>query len=161
MSDGNNCKTHRKHGSILKLGRRMYQTYMVDPCRSTGWDAHSEVIYNRFLKRPMKGVINVIKVTVPSHGYDGYLGRCANHPGLVKEQVENEQAATNLKTTEELSLQHFLEAKRKQGVITDFMAVLQEWHTTDKRPKEISVSSTSSTSSTASPLTQSVSTNVG
>ena len=91
-SDGNNCKIHRKHGSILSMGRRMFQTYMVDPCRSTGRDAHLEVIYNRFLKRPMKGVLNVIKVTVTSHGYDRYLGRCANHPGLVKEQVENKQA---------------------------------------------------------------------
>ena len=109
----------------------------------------------------MKGVHNVIEVTVTSHGYDGYLGCCANHPGLLKEQVENEQAATNLKTTEELSLQRFLEAKAQQGTITDIMALLQEWNTTDKRPKEISVSSTSSTSSTASPLTQSVSTNVG
>ena len=160
-SDGNNCKTHRKHGSILSIGVRMFQTYFVHPSRSIGRDTHKEVIYNRCLKRPMKGVLNVMKVTVNSHGYDGYLGRCANHPSLVKEHLANNRAATDLWTTEELSLQQFLEAKAQQGPIMDIMEVLQEWNTTDKRPKEISVSSTSSTSSTASPLTQSVSTNVG
>ncbi len=153
-SDGNNCKTHRKHGSILSIGTRMKQTYFIDPIRATGRDAHLEVIYNRSLKSPMRGVVSVKKVTVHSHGFDGFLGRCANHPGLVKEQVENERAATNLKTTEELSLQQFLEAKAQQGGTMDIMALLQEWNTTDKRPMEISVSSTSSTSSTLSVSTE-------
>ena len=139
----------------------MKQTYIIDPIRSTGRDAHLEVIYNRSLKSPMRGVVSVIKVTVQSHGFDGYLGRCANHPGLVKEQVENERTAANLKTKEELSLQHFLEAKAQQGGTMDIIALLQEWNTADKRPMEISVSTTSLTSSTASPLTQLVSTNVG
>jgi hypothetical protein len=156
-SDGHNCKTHRKHGSILSIGTRMKQTYFIDLIRATGRDAKLEVVYNRKLKSPMKGVVDVIKVTVHTHGYDGWLGRCTGHPDLLKDQIEAQQAAAKLKTIEERSLEQFLEAKAQEGGTMDITALLQEWHATDKKPREISVSSTSSTDS---PLTHSVSTQV-
>jgi hypothetical protein len=156
-SDGHNCKTHRKHGSILSIGTRMKQTYFIDLIRATGRDSKLEVVHNRLLKSPMKGVVDVISVSKETHGYDGWLGRCAGHPDLLKGQIEAQQAAAKLKTSEERSLEQFLEAKAQEGGTTDITALLQEWHKTDKKPREISVSSTSSTDS---PLTQSVSTQV-
>lgn len=156
-SDGHNCKTHRKHGSILSIGTRMKQTYFIDLIRAKGRDAKFEVVYNRCLKKPMKGVVDVKKVSVSSHGYDGWLGRCEGHPDLIKDQIREQQASANLKTIEERSLEQFLEGKAQEGGTMDIAALLQEWHATDKKPREISVSSTSSTDS---PLTQSVSTQV-
>jgi hypothetical protein len=156
-SDGHNCKTHRRHGSILSIGTRMKQTYFIDLIRATGRDSKMEVVYNRLLKTPMKGVLKVIEARKETHGYDGWLGLCAGHPDLLKEQIEAQQAAAKLKTSEERSLEQFLEAKAQEGGTTDITALLQEWHATDKKPREISVSSTSSTDS---PLTQSVSTQV-
>ncbi len=155
-SNGKNCKTHRKHGSILSIGTRMKQTYFIDLIRATGRDAKMEVIYNRKLTSPMKGVVDVIKVSVSTHGYDGWLGRCINHPDLLKDQIEAHQAAAALQTIEERSLEQFLQGKAQEGGTINITALLQEWHATDKRPREISVSDSSSTS-TASRLTQSVS----
>jgi len=156
-SDGHNCKTNRRSGSIGSIGTRMKQTYFIDLIRATGRDAKLEVVYNRRLKSPMKGVVDVRKVYVSSHGYDGWLGRCIGHPDLLKDQIGAHQDAAKLKTIEERSLEQFLEAKAQEGGTVNITAVLQEWHATDKKPREISVSSASSTDS---PLTHSVSTQV-
>jgi hypothetical protein len=46
--------------------------------------AHNEVIYERNLKRPHAGVVEVVKVTVATHGFDGFLGICAGHPSQIQ-----------------------------------------------------------------------------
>ena len=54
--------------SRSKLLVRLKQTLFIDVFRTSGLDRHNEVIYKRFLDKPMKGVKKVVNVTETSHG---------------------------------------------------------------------------------------------
>jgi hypothetical protein len=147
LSNGNICKTRRKHGSIKSMLVRMKQTVFIDPIRIAGRDHYQEVVYMRHLTKPMEGVVDVVKVTVASHGYNGWLGLCVGHLQLLEKKVmpspEFEVPGNGL-------LQ-YLQDMVKSGSTKTTAELLEDWQVKRKQ-KEMVVSV--STSSTTSPLTQ-------
>ena len=87
-----------------------------------GRNDHKEVIYQRQLVKPMEGVVQVIKVTTQSHGYDGYMGICVGHPNMLA--IQNVKAAEKVS---QRSLLEFLEEKAKQGSDMSASDILAVW----------------------------------
>jgi hypothetical protein len=146
---GEKCKTRRKSGSIKGLTNRMKQTLFCDLLRHIGRDKYMEVIYNRYMKTPMKGVVKVIKVTKMSHGFDGYLGLCDGHPGL----LVLDKTVITPKRTPALTLHEYLVEKVKSGSVKTTAEHLEEWE--KEQGNKNMVVSVSVQDSTASPLTDS------
>jgi hypothetical protein len=142
---GAKCLTKRKHGSVKSMYVRMKQTYLIDALRLAGLKCYKEVIYKRHLKNPMEGIIDVVKVTKASHGYDGWLGLAVGHPQLLDKQVITP-------TRHEGNLMVYLHEKLKSGTSMTTAQLLEEW---EKEKKEDMVVSVSDESSTSSPLTES------
>ena len=81
-------KTRHRSGSIKVMLVRMKQTYFIERFRQIGFDLYHEVIYKRnMLVNRNQGVVQVVKVTKESHGYNGYLGLCVGHPSLLDKQT--------------------------------------------------------------------------
>jgi len=145
LVSGGKCKTKRKHGSIKSMYVRMKQTYFIDALRLAGLRCYKEVVYKRYLQNPMEGIIDVVKVTKASHGYDGWLGLAVGHPQLLDKRV-----ITAMKT--EGNLMDYLHEKLKSGTSMTTAQLLEEWQ---KEKKEDIVVLVSDESSTSSPLTES------
>jgi hypothetical protein len=145
LVSGAKCLTKRKHGSIKSMYVRMKQTYFIDALRLAGLKCYKEVVYKRHLKNPMEGIIDVVKVTKASHGYDGWLGLAVGHPQLLDKQVITP-------TRHEGNLMVYLHEKLKSGTSMTTAQLLEEW---EKEKKEDMVVSVSDESSTSSPLTES------
>jgi hypothetical protein len=145
LVSGSKCKTNRKHGSIKSMYVRMKQTYFVDAVRLAGLRNYKEVVYKRYLKKPMEGVVAVVKVTKASHGYDGWLGLGVGHPQLLDKKVITP-------TKPEGSLMAYLQDQMKSGTEMTTAQLLEAFAKENKGDMVVSVSDASSTSS---PLTES------
>ena len=147
LVDGEKCKTKRKNGSIKSLANRMKQTLFCDILRHTGRNNFKDVIYNHHMKTPMTGVLQVVKVTKVSHGFDVWLGLCVGHPELLNKTV------ITPKNSPALTLHDYVAEKAKSGSEYTLTQVMDEWR--KEQGKKNMVVSVSDQGSTASPLTTS------
>jgi hypothetical protein len=152
-------KTRRRTGSIRVLVQRCKQTYICNRFRYVGRE-HKEVIYSKNPNKKMsdgslkipKDVLRVIKVTVFSHGYDGYMGLTNGHWSLidttttiVAKELEKEMLERLLVEAQKGPTQT---TEAQKGPAPTMEALLLFWNThKSTRPIEVSVGSTKSLSS--------------
>ena len=121
--------------------------------RTIGLEVHREVVYHRYMSKPMKGVVRVIKVAEKDFGYDGYLGLGVGHPLLLTMDTAVTVKPKNPNPSrEERSIFQYL-----QETAPDILACWTR-ETKQDKPEEVTLASGDST--VASSLTTSVSTPV-
>ena len=95
--------------------------------RDNGKKYWKEIPYSRKLSRPQEGVVKVVKVTIASHGFDGYLGLCVGHTALLDTTVIAPKV-------DETTLIDFLRKQKEEGngdkSLDDILAV---WDGSQKR----------------------------
>ena len=141
LVSGEVVKTRRLYGSIRKMFVRMKQTLFVDVFRHTGLDRYQEVVYKRYLKKPMDGVATVVKVTEASHGYDGFLGLGMSHPSLLNTQtlpLPEPNSVSEVSENTELSLLEYMKKEAESGSGKTPSEILAVW-TVNKRPPEVTI----------------------
>jgi hypothetical protein len=150
--------TKRKTGSIAKIYKRMKQTYFNDLLRHTGKSTHCEVLYARKLRKPMKGVRDVVPVTKETHGFNGYIGYCDGHSRYATEQIVVPNAI--VPDTTASSLLKCLNELVQMGSQFSASEILDHWKKEQVQcgngvPNEVLVTDQSSTSSstTSGPTT--------
>lgn len=153
LVNGEKIKSRRMHGSIRKLLVRLKQTLFIDIFRTSGLDRHNEVIYKRFLDKPMKGVKKVVKVTETSHGYDGYLGLGEGHPALKLAHENPTPKEEESDKTQTSSLMAFLKKEAEKGSAMTAGEILAVWTKDDAPPSQSVTVSTGSESPSASSVT--------
>ena len=125
--------------------------------RQIGRDIHREVIYLQLLKNKKLavGVVLVEKVTIQSHGFNGYLGFCEGHVCLTKMAIYNEKRLPQ--QSEEVTLESFLKEQSAKSSNMTVSEVLEMWNKQQKRPTEVTLASdgTCASSITASPTVSS------
>ena len=70
----------------------------------------------------MEGVVEVIKVSAATHGYNGYLGICVGHPRLLQIQSAQQQEKLSQRT-----IMDFLKEKAKEGSKMSAQDILAVW----------------------------------
>ena len=111
-----------------------------------------EIIYTRRLQaKILQGVVQVVKVTLTSHGYDGYLGLCVGHPSLMESTIASS------KLTEEISFMQYMMRQAKQGCTMTAQELMDSWKEASPTPAEVSITTDASTASTLTTLTPPVS----
>lgn len=120
--------------------------------RQIGKEKYKEIIYQRELKvaKPGHGVQKIIKCTVESHGFDGFLGLCEGHSMLSQIYLDTERAG--LLARDLVSLEIFLERTIRESSETTATQALEAW----KKEKAAVVSVGISSTSCASSLTESI-----
>ena len=86
-----------------------------------GRETHHEVCYERNLKKPKNGVVEVLKVTKASHGFDGFLGICVGHPKLMA--IQNVAAQETLNHGSLLDILRAEAKKENSMTLQDILAV--------------------------------------
>jgi hypothetical protein len=116
--------------------------------REIGVIVHHELCYNKNLKPEdlRRGVVRTEKVTVASHGFDGFLGLCVGHPLLTQMAIEAEKAQP-VSTFEDFANQKVAEAG---GATMTLQQLLEEWNENNPKPKEVSVATNDNNSCTSS-----------
>ena len=96
--------------------------------RQIGRDIHKEVIYLRLLKNKKLafGVVRVEKVTIESHGFNGYLGFCEGHPQLTLMAIRNEKQLPQL--AEEATLESFMREQSAKSSDMTVSELLEMWN---------------------------------
>ena len=108
-------------------------------CRNIGQSYHKEIIYQRKLVKPMEGVVNVVKVTRSTHGYDGFLGYCVGHPG----NLALDRAKAELPPTAPAkSFEEFVEQQVSKGSKMNPIKLLDTWRSV--QPTEVTLNDDSS-----------------
>lgn len=131
-------------------------TSFHSPCtvhRTIGLEVHQEVVYHRYMSKPTKGVVKVIKVDIKQFGFDGFLGLGVGHPLLLK--IDTAVTVKPKKpdpSPEERSIFQYL-----QETAPDILAC---WTKATKQDKPEIVTLASEDSTVASSLTSSDSTPV-
>ena len=141
LVSGEVVKTRRLYGSIRKMFVRMKQTLFVDVFCRTGLDRCPEVVYKRYLKKPMDGVATVVKVTEASHGYGGFLGLGMSHPSLLNTQtlpLPEPNSVSEVSEKTELSLLEYMKKEAESGSGKTPSEILAVW-TVNKRPPEVTI----------------------
>lgn len=104
--------------------------YIVFTHRKIGMELFGEVIYMRYLSESLpngrpgkraKGILDMIKTTVQSHGFAGWLGLCLGHPLLTQKVVEIAKASSML------SLEAFMEKASQEDSGKSVADLLGEW----------------------------------
>ena len=119
--------------------------------RDIGMRYHKEVIYQRSIRadRLKKGVLLVEKVTVASHGFDGYIGFCQGHEWLIKKGIQAARDQPSYQTSSDM-LSFFQQAAAHGMSAT---AAMEEWQEKNRTTPSVVSVQTSGDNSTVSTIT--------
>lgn len=97
---------------------------------------HKEVCYIKLLQPGAlkRGVMQLLKVTKHSHGFDGYLGLCVGHIGLTNMAIAAEKALPM--TFEDFATQ---KASETAGATMTLPQLMEEWRKVNPNPEKPTV----------------------